>query len=466
MSTADPSVAEKTTGRLIIRPMSSRDVDTVAYLHQLVFPGYFLSLLGLRFLHCYYTEFLERDDALGFIAELDGWTVGFVVGVLNARMFYRRFYRRRFVNLASMVALGILRSTELARQVRRRLGHLRFALSSLIGEQAGSAALQNISVTPTRLLAIGVSPETRGQGVAEALVDEMCVALTRAGAPAVGLSVRAENLTAIAFYLRTGWQREQVGGPDLYFVRSTTSVQPGIRYSESSELSRIRREYARRGRDRRLVGLYDSLDRGNLFISQGRERALLDALRTEGFTSLGTIRLLDVGCGTGSDLARFQAHGMDCSSLVGLDLLNDRLVTARLRYPSLRLVQGEGGALPFASGTFDILLQSMVFSSVLDVGLRKKIAAEMLRVLKPDGLIIWYDFWLNPTNPETRGLRAPEVRQLFPGCRIRLRRVTLAPPLARCLAPSAWFVAQAFETLPFLRTHYCAAIRKPVSHHA
>jgi len=52
-------------------------------------------------------------------------------------------------------------------------------------------------------------------------------------------------------------------------------------------------------------------------------------------------------------------------------------------------------------------------SSILDPEIRRNICADMQRVLrspdpasgKPGGMILWYDFWLNPTNPQTRGVR-------------------------------------------------------------
>ena len=60
-------------------------------------------------------------------------------------------------------------------------------------------------------------------------------------------------------------------------------------------------------------------------------------------------------------------------------------------------------------------------SSILDSEIRRNICADMLRVLrspdpasgKPGGMILWYDFWLNPTNPQTRGVRFL-LRSLFP----------------------------------------------------
>jgi hypothetical protein len=54
-----------------------------------------------------------------------------------------------------------------------------------------------------------------------------------------------------------------------------------------------------------------------------------------------------------------------------------------------------------------------------------------------------------------------EIGALFPGCRTTLTRVTLAPPLARILAPKAPAVARMLAAVPWLRTHYLGVLRKP-----
>ena len=83
----------------------------------------------------------------------------------------------------------------------------------------------------------------------------------------------------------------------------------------------------------------------------------------------------------------------------------------------------------------------------------------MIRVLHPGGMILWYDFWLNPTNPQTRGIRPSEIRRLFPGTLVELHKITLAPPLARRIVPLAWGLAFFMESLKIFNTHYLAAIR-------
>jgi hypothetical protein len=89
------------------------------------------------------------------------------------------------------------------------------------------------------------------------------------------------------------------------------------------------------------------------------------------------------------------------------------------------------------------------------------VAGEMIRVLKEDGIIIWYDYYTNnPWNPDVRGVKKREIHQLFPGCRVDLQKITLAPPLARALAPRSWLACSLLEKIPWLRTHYLGVIRK------
>jgi hypothetical protein len=48
----------------------------------------------------------------------------------------------------------------------------------------------------------------------------------------------------------------------------------------------------------------------------------------------------------------------------------------------------------------------------------------MLRILKPGGAILWFDFRVNnPANPHMCGVAAREIRSLFAGCEITLASV-------------------------------------------
>ena len=240
----------------------------------------------------------------------------------------------------------------------------------------------------------------------------------------------------------------------------TPAQKLGPTYEDRFELERIRTEFRRRDRDEDDDSRIDTLDPGRRFVVEGRERAFVDILRDAGMLPLGPRRVLDVGCGVGDGVTRFQALGVPEPAVVGLDLVPERLSKARARHAGASFIEGHAGQLPFADGTFDIVAQSTVFSSILDEGMRQRAAAEMIRVMKPGGVILWYDFWWNPTNRATRGVGLADLRRLFPDCEIRARRVTLAPPLARRLAAVSWQAARALETIWLLRTHYCAAIRR------
>jgi ubiquinone/menaquinone biosynthesis C-methylase UbiE len=125
------------------------------------------------------------------------------------------------------------------------------------------------------------------------------------------------------------------------------------------------------------------------------------------------------------------------------------------------LGRGNAAQLDFADGSFDIVLQATVFTSILDSALKMQVAREMVRVLKPDGVLLWYDFRVNnPRNPDVRGIEREEIERLFSNCRVRLERITLAPPLLRAVAPYSWLGSYLLSAIPWACTHYLGTIQK------
>jgi ubiquinone/menaquinone biosynthesis C-methylase UbiE len=224
----------------------------------------------------------------------------------------------------------------------------------------------------------------------------------------------------------------------------------------SSDLDRLRREYARRS----LAdgSRYSLANPAHLYTVQRRQRAMVGMLRRHGISLTGK-RILEVGCGHGEILYEYLGLCAGSGQLYGSDLIFDRIAKAHGWLPQVPLTCADGQSLPYADSSFDLVLQYTVLTSILDEGIKRSIAAEMRRVLKPGGVIVWYDFWLNPTNPHAKGIRPAEIRRLFPGCDIHLRRVTLAPPITRRLIPPFWGLASLLESLRLFNTHYLILIR-------
>jgi ubiquinone/menaquinone biosynthesis C-methylase UbiE len=105
-------------------------------------------------------------------------------------------------------------------------------------------------------------------------------------------------------------------------------------------------------------------------------------------------RLLDVGCGTGLLLGRLLGRS-PFRELTGVDLSPGMVAQARNRLPArVRLLVGDAEALPFPSGSFDVVVSASSFhywpapARGLD---------ELRRVLRPGGHLIltdWCDDYL------------------------------------------------------------------------
>ena len=230
----------------------------------------------------------------------------------------------------------------------------------------------------------------------------------------------------------------------------------------AAEEARIRKAYAKRKERTVYTRLYSSFNPGQLFISQDRERGILTLLKQYGCADLKSKKLLEVGCGTGYSLREFIKWGAAPENVAGIDLLENRVVEARrLCPPAVKIECGSAAKLEFLDESFDLVLQSTVFTSILDSSLRQQVAAEMMRVVKRDGLILWYDFHVNnPSNRDVQGVKRREIHRLFPGCLIKLERTTLVPPLARLVAPYSYLACYLLGKLPPLCTHYLGVIQR------
>lgn len=175
---------------------------------------------------------------------------------------------------------------------------------------------------------------------------------------------------------------------------------------------------------------------------------------------LEQLDFLEIGCGAGQWLAEFQTFGLRTDKMAGIDLDAGRVEDARRRHPAAEIKIGDAAALPWPDNSFDIVFQSTVFTSIPDDDTKTRAAAEMKRVCKPAGFIMWYDFaYDNPRNPDVKGVGRREIRGLFAPWECDIKSVTLAPPIARPMSRLPWMMAEITESLfPFLRSHLLAII--------
>lgn len=226
-----------------------------------------------------------------------------------------------------------------------------------------------------------------------------------------------------------------------------------------SEARRIERVYRKRYEaDKERYSLFNP---GEHFLDITYERDFIRSLKKAGISNLAGLKILEIGCGDGRRLRNFQRLGATPSNLYGIELLDFYVKDANLLSSNCNIRQGDASDLPYNDEEFDIVYQRTVFTSIFDEEVKKNIASEMLRVLRTNRFVIWYDFHMNnPKNPDVKGIKKREIYKLFPNCDMYLKRITLAPPLARLIAPWSFLLCYSLEKIPWLRTHYLGVIRK------
>jgi SAM-dependent methyltransferase len=192
-----------------------------------------------------------------------------------------------------------------------------------------------------------------------------------------------------------------------------------------------------------------------------RSRTLAPLLTAALGTDLSSARMIDVGCGTGAFLRQLIAWGADPAKLTGTEFQQDRLELAR-RHTAAG-VQWHLGDLGCAeTGSIDLASAETVFSSILDPALRRGLAAEMWRTVKPGGWGMVFDFrYDNPRNPNVRKVTQAELRAYWPADQYHYRTLMLAPPIARRLARVPYLATELLTAmLPLLRSHFIFMARK------
>jgi SAM-dependent methyltransferase len=231
--------------------------------------------------------------------------------------------------------------------------------------------------------------------------------------------------------------------------------------SHEDELAAVRARYKRRSGDERRYSLLDS---ASLYAFQERQRALAALFIRLGWHDLSPLRVLEVGSGSGANLLEFLRLGFRPEHLQGIELLPESAEHARRLLPeSVRIHVGDAVGMRAAidDGSQNIVYQATVFSSLLDEAFQRRLADAMWRWACPGGGILWYDFTVNnPWNQDVHGVPVARIRQLFPEGKVWVRRLTLAPPIARAVVRVHPALYTVFNAPVALRTHVLAWVEK------
>jgi SAM-dependent methyltransferase len=132
---------------------------------------------------------------------------------------------------------------------------------------------------------------------------------------------------------------------------------------------------------------------------------LLDFVARYSAREREALAILDIGCGTGSQLAADRAI-LPAASMVGLDLFDGMLRQAQRKRGDVGWVRGDGAGLPFAAASFHFASSQFSFHHVQD---KRSMIGEVYRVLRPGGRFVM-------TNIAPREMPGWALYGYFPAC--------------------------------------------------
>lgn len=223
------------------------------------------------------------------------------------------------------------------------------------------------------------------------------------------------------------------------------------------EIDKIKSAYSKRAEKSQLYERLGNFFYFNIYAEFEKELRISRILRNENL-DIADLKLLEIGAGKGNSLLFFKRIGFKWENIYANELLDERFDILKKDFNNVNLLYGDFLKADITA-KFDVIYQSLVFSSVLNTAMRQEMAEKMWHLVVPEGLIIWYDFKFdNPNNKDVRGVRKNEVLKYFPHAKnIRFYDVTLLPPIGRRVGKYYNLVN---FLLPFLRSHYIAVIKK------
>lgn len=183
-----------------IRPGRLDDLGRLTETHLRAFKGHRAVKLGRRYVMSGHEWFLNRPDALCFVAECEGSVVGFVEGAPDDEA---RHLRRALLTDGIRAIFRnprLLLDSSIRDSVKQRLRSL------LSWDQRANGLPVALRHGSYVLLSIAVSDPFRGTGTAKKLMTAFEDAVVSRGYERLRLSVYRQNFRARRAYEKDGWQ--------------------------------------------------------------------------------------------------------------------------------------------------------------------------------------------------------------------------------------------------------------------
>ncbi len=181
----------------LVRPATVGDLPQIVQAHIAAFPGFFLTLMGPRFLRLLYQGFMSHPSGICLVAcpvHKPSEVQGFVAGTLAPQGFFRQLLQSQWQKFLLASLWPLLRHPGL---VLVKLWSALFYRGETLPDQPHSALLSSL----------GVCPSMQGTGLGRQLVLEFLKHAKVAGAPSVYLTTdQAGNDKANRFYTGLGFQ--------------------------------------------------------------------------------------------------------------------------------------------------------------------------------------------------------------------------------------------------------------------